>query len=144
AGCGSSAPELIAFTSTRDGNAEVYVMRSDGTHVEDLTENLAQDGEPSWSPDGKTIAFVSARSGDAQIWLMRPAGSGARPVSAASTPMQPSPPFREDRRPCFEGHRGSRCTSVRSGWPVPAGSTRLHGRRTESASRSLTERTWTS
>ena len=81
AGCGSSQSHLIAFTSTRDGNAEVYVVNADGTGVRDLTNDLAQDGEPSWSPDGKTIAFVSARSGDAQIWVMKPDGTSPRRVT---------------------------------------------------------------
>ncbi len=76
-GCGST-PGTIAFTSTRDGNAEVYVMRADGSHVQNLTQNLAQDGEPSWSPDGKRIAFVSARDGNVQIYVMNPDGSGQR------------------------------------------------------------------
>ena len=77
AGCGST-PAMIAFTSTRDGNAEVYVMRADGSHVQDLTQNLAQDGEPSWSPDGKRIAFVSGRDGNIQVFVMNADGSGQK------------------------------------------------------------------
>ena len=77
AGCGST-PATIAFTSTRDGNAEVYVMRADGSHVRNLTQNLAQDGEPSWSPDGKRIAFVSGRNGNVQVFVMNADGSGQK------------------------------------------------------------------
>jgi Tol biopolymer transport system component len=85
AGCGGSSQGTLAFTSTRDGNAEVYVMRADGTHVEDLTQNLAQDGEPSWSPDGKKLAFISTRAGNAQIYVMNADGSGQRRVTHSNT-----------------------------------------------------------
>src|SRR5947207_6514472 len=77
AGCGSHRG-TIAFTSTRDGNAEVYAMRADGGGIRDLTRNLAQDGQPAWSPDGKTIAFVSTRDGNAGIYAMHADGSGQR------------------------------------------------------------------
>jgi TolB protein len=79
-GCGSHAGTL-AFTSTRDGNAEVYVMRANGGHADDLTRNLAQDGQPAWSPDGKTIAFVSTRDGNAGIYVMNADGSGQHRVT---------------------------------------------------------------
>jgi TolB protein len=78
AGCGSSRHGTIAFTSTRDGNAEVYAMRDDGSDVADLTRNLAQDGQPAWSPDGRRIAFVSTRDGNAGIWVMDAHGGGQR------------------------------------------------------------------
>jgi TolB protein len=79
-GCGSNSGTL-AFTSTRDGNAEVYAMRGDGGDVADLTRNLAQDGQPAWSPDGKTIAFVSTRDGNAGIYVMNADGSRQRRVT---------------------------------------------------------------
>ncbi len=41
-------PEKIAFTSTRDGNSEIYVMNADGTNQTRLTTNTAGDIEPSW------------------------------------------------------------------------------------------------
>ena len=51
----------IAFSSTRDGNSEIYVMDRAGREVTRLTENGASDGVPAWSPDGTKIAFSSAR-----------------------------------------------------------------------------------
>jgi len=38
----------IAFFSGRDGNFEVYVMNVDGTNPTRLTNNPAEDSEPSW------------------------------------------------------------------------------------------------
>src|SRR5690348_17212386 len=53
-------------------------MRDDGSHAADLSRNLAQDGQPAWSPDGRRIAFVSTRDGNAGIWVMNADGSGQR------------------------------------------------------------------
>lgn len=52
----------IAFTSYRDGNAEIYVMNADGSGQMQLTDNPASDLWPVWSPDGSRIAFVSDRN----------------------------------------------------------------------------------
>ena len=43
----------IVFTSTRDGNLEIYVMDADGGNQERLTNNPANDRDPDWSPDGQ-------------------------------------------------------------------------------------------
>ena len=40
--------QWIAFTTERDGNPELYVMKKDGTNVFNLTKNPAQDGAPTW------------------------------------------------------------------------------------------------
>src|SRR5438094_10501278 len=51
----------IAFATTRDGNAEVYIMNADGSAPTRLTNNAASDGEPSWSSPypGKPPAHVT-------------------------------------------------------------------------------------
>ncbi|HAI09854.1 MAG TPA: hypothetical protein DCM17_11045, partial [Dehalococcoidia bacterium] len=65
----------IAFTSTRDGNSEIYVMNADGTGVVNLTNHPETDFFPSWSADSKKLAFVSQRDGNREIYVMNADGS---------------------------------------------------------------------
>jgi TolB protein len=51
----------IAFATWRDGNAEIYVMASDGSNVRRLTNHPAYENYPVFSPDGTQIAFSSNR-----------------------------------------------------------------------------------
>ena len=54
----------IAYTSTRDGNDEIYVMDADGSNPVQLTQPRYSDNRAAWSPDGTRIAFVSIRDGN--------------------------------------------------------------------------------
>jgi Tol biopolymer transport system component len=65
----------LVFVSYRDGDAEIYVSDADGTGVANLTDNLAYDWEPAWSPDGTKIVFNSDRSSAEEVWLMDADGS---------------------------------------------------------------------
>ncbi len=47
----------IVFTSTRDGDPEIYLMNSDGTDQRRLTYTLGYDGGPFFSPKGSYIVY---------------------------------------------------------------------------------------
>jgi TolB protein len=68
-------PGVVAFTSSRDGNDEIYVSELDGSFETNLTNDPASDVEPAVSPDGTRIAFASDRSGSFRIYTMNPDGS---------------------------------------------------------------------
>jgi Tol biopolymer transport system component len=57
--------KMIAFTSNRDGNNEIYIMDVDGNNPRRLTNDPADDTYPSWfdpsfarsvSPAGKLMS----------------------------------------------------------------------------------------
>jgi eukaryotic-like serine/threonine-protein kinase len=70
--------EWLAFASSRE-QEDIFISRSDS--LRQLTNDLANDRFPRWSPDGKRIAFYSTRSGNYQIWLIDPDGSGLQQVT---------------------------------------------------------------
>jgi TolB protein len=74
----SFAPDgmRFAFTSTRDGQQEVYIASVEGGDWTRLTSDPGIDAHPAWSPDGKTIAFATNRWGDLEITTVLPDGSG--------------------------------------------------------------------
>jgi serine/threonine-protein kinase len=55
----------IAFTSSRDGDYNIYMMSADGTGETRLTSNTAVDWMPTFSPDGTRIMFLSNRDKEA-------------------------------------------------------------------------------
>ena len=71
----------LVFTSTRDGNPEIYSINADGTNPRRLTSNGAVDEQPSRSADGRFIAFSSQRDGNSEIYIMNADGSGVRQLT---------------------------------------------------------------
>lgn len=65
----------IVFVSNRDGNAEIYTYNVDGSNISRLTNNVAIDEQPAWSPDGTKIAFISDRTGHREVYIMNADGS---------------------------------------------------------------------
>jgi Tol biopolymer transport system component len=54
--------KMLAFSSNRNGNYEIYVRRIEGGQEVNVTYDPGQDFQPAFSPDGNWIAFVSTRS----------------------------------------------------------------------------------
>jgi TolB protein len=82
---GSWSPDMrqIAFRKIIDcDNCEVFLAKSDGSNLRNLTNNQFFDGWPAWSPDGKRIAFASnRRSHGYQIFVMDADGTNVRLVA---------------------------------------------------------------
>lgn len=63
--------QWIVFSSDRSGNdADLYIMKKDGTQITQITNHPDYDGAPAWAPNNNTIAFESERSGDLRIWTL--------------------------------------------------------------------------
>jgi Tol biopolymer transport system component/DNA-binding winged helix-turn-helix (wHTH) protein len=81
----------IAFESTRSGAYEIWMCRSDGTGVVQLTRLNSSTGSPRWSPDGQQIVFDSRVSGNADIFVVDSrGGSPRRLTSEPSSEVVPS------------------------------------------------------
>ena len=72
----------ILFTSTRDGNHEVYMMNPDGSEQVNLTQHPARDTHAVWSPTGEQILFTSTRGGNhvRDLYVMDADGTNVRRV----------------------------------------------------------------
>ncbi len=67
--------EQLAFRSTRNGIPAIYVMDSDGTNIEQISDPKLYVGNPyyqatmSWSPDGSQIVYSANLNGNWDIWI---------------------------------------------------------------------------
>ncbi len=68
---------LIAFTSDRDGNPDIYTVDANGDGLTRLTNNEASDWGPAWSPDGKRLLFTSDRQGNQEVFVIDADGTDA-------------------------------------------------------------------
>jgi Tol biopolymer transport system component len=57
------------------------VVGANGGKPQRMTTDPANDGNPSWSPDGRWIYFDSARAGEQQVWKMSANGGVAVQVT---------------------------------------------------------------
>ncbi len=106
--------KLVAFTSNRSEepdrnyNTDIWLVAADnpdkGGTLRQLTTNPGQDGEPSWSPDGKTIAHVSVTSTHAIVYatphlaVVSTSGGEARVLTRELDRQVISPRFSRDGR----------------------------------------------
>jgi Tol biopolymer transport system component/DNA-binding winged helix-turn-helix (wHTH) protein len=71
----------IAFESTRSGTYEVWMCRSDGSGLVQLTNFNSVTGTPRWSPDGQQIAFDSISPGNSDIFVVDSRGGPPRKLT---------------------------------------------------------------
>ena len=71
----------IAFSYFGD----IWVADEDGSHPYRLTDHVARDVFPRFSPDGQWIAFQSDRMGNYDLWLIPVTGGEAKQLTFHST-----------------------------------------------------------
>jgi Tol biopolymer transport system component len=82
---------LLAVSSDRRGNQDLWLLPVAGGEMTPLTTDATPDWNPRWSPDGREIAFYSYRSGNRDIWVMPSRGGPARQITShAAQDMMPS------------------------------------------------------
>jgi Tol biopolymer transport system component len=75
--------QWLAFASA-GAQSDVFVVRTDGTGLRQLTDGRYRNRAPCWFPDGKKIAFYSSRTGKLEVWLVNPDGSGFQQLTHES------------------------------------------------------------
>ncbi|MCG3775544.1 MAG: Dipeptidyl-peptidase 5 [Nitrospira sp.] len=75
----ATSGDRIAFMSLRNGPANLWVVRPDGSGLFQLSPStpLTTNDTPTWSKDGTKMAFVSDREGNREIYVMNADGTGA-------------------------------------------------------------------
>lgn len=74
----------IVFSTKTTGNADIYTINTDGTGLQQLTDDPAPDLTPSYSPDAKEIFFARDFYGVPRLFRMNADGSDARRVTDKS------------------------------------------------------------
>ncbi|MBL8269494.1 amidohydrolase family protein, partial [Steroidobacter sp.] len=75
---------------------DLYTLPIEGGEATSLTQGLAYDAQPRFSPDGRQIVFVSDRSGAENLWLMDVDGANSRALTTDSFTHFVSPSFTAD------------------------------------------------
>lgn len=92
----SSNPRLspdgsrVAFSSTVNGNTDIYVLEIASGVIRRITDAPEKDSAPSWSPNGQQLAFESFRDGNLEIYIVN--ADGSAPTRLTNDPAGDSNP----------------------------------------------------
>jgi Tol biopolymer transport system component len=73
----SSDSAMIAFSSTKGGNADIWIASVDGSNLKQLTHDPGDEKDPVWSPDGSMLAYNKENS----VWVVPAAGGEPREIA---------------------------------------------------------------
>ena len=75
---------------------DLYTVPVAGGEAKALTESIAWDFQPRFSPDGTKIAFISDRGGADNLWIMNADGSNPRAVTEEKEHLVHNPSWNPD------------------------------------------------
>ncbi len=79
-----------------DALGDIYTVPISGGEAKALTESIAWDYQPRFSPDGKRIAFISDRAGGDNLWVMKADGTNPKAVTEEKTNLVHNPYWSRD------------------------------------------------
>jgi len=81
--------QWVTFYSRLQPEGDLYVTRSDGSALRQVTSDAAADRVPRWSPDGMWILYFSNRNGVVELWKVRPDGSDVQQLTETGNAAYP-------------------------------------------------------
>jgi len=75
---------------------DIYTVPATGGAATRVTSGSGFDGQPRYSPDGRSIVFVSDRSGSENLYLIDPDGENLRPLTRGRNQAYISPDWTPD------------------------------------------------
>jgi len=85
---------LLVYERKVGNNLDLYTIPAGGGVERRLTDHVAEESLPRWTPDGRAILFTSNRTGNWQLWQMPADGGPAlrlRTNTATEWQVDPSP-----------------------------------------------------
>jgi TolB protein len=98
--------KLLAFSSDRSGNQDLWIQPLDGSDPIQLTTEPTPDWAPRFSPDGKGIVFYAYRSGNRDVWVMPVEGGPSRQLTFDPTEDEVPTWAPDGKRIAFVSRRG--------------------------------------
>jgi Tol biopolymer transport system component len=80
---------IVFFEGVNQQQEDIAIIHSDGSGYRRLTNDLAVDRHPRWSPDGQRVAFDSRRAGRRETWVVNRDGSGIEQITITSDDESP-------------------------------------------------------
>jgi Tol biopolymer transport system component len=75
---------IVAFSSNRSGNIDLWLLSTATGSLKRLTEDPADDWDPAFSPDGRLLVWSSNRNGAFEIFVAEATGRNPRQLTSGN------------------------------------------------------------
>lgn len=79
----SADGKRVVYSSTHEGNQEIYTSAIDGGDVRRVTQAPGHEAHPSWTKDGRSILFATDRWGGLELAICSDDGSGVKRLTTS-------------------------------------------------------------
>jgi Tol biopolymer transport system component len=91
---------------------DIYTLPIGGGKATRITDGMAMDAQPRWSPDGRQIVFISDRDGSDDVWTIAADGKSPRQITKTDRTQFLSPEWAPDGRYIVVSRNGALYSTV--------------------------------